>query len=86
MILRSSIRAIAVCTLTMAAALAPCTFVAAQESIDVTLHLQLGRALAFSGDTIKAKAAYQDFFTLWKDADADTPILRQAKAGYAKLQ
>ena len=47
--------------------------------------MQLGRAFALSGDTIKAKAAYQDFFTLWKDADPDVPILGQAKAEYAKL-
>ena len=40
---------------------------------------------ALSGDKIKAKAAYQDFLTLWKDADPDIPILRQAKAEYAKL-
>jgi eukaryotic-like serine/threonine-protein kinase len=37
-------------------------------------------------DTAKAKAAYRDFFTLWKDADPDIPILKQAKAEYAKLQ
>ena len=37
-------------------------------------------------DTAKAKAAYQDFFTLWKDADPDVPILKQAKAEYANLQ
>jgi tetratricopeptide (TPR) repeat protein len=49
-------------------------------------HLQLGRAYAMAGDTPKAKAAYQDFFTLWKDADSDIPILKQAKAEYAKLQ
>jgi serine/threonine protein kinase/tetratricopeptide (TPR) repeat protein len=49
-------------------------------------HLQLGRAYAVSGDTAKAKAAYQDFLTLWKDADADIPILKEAKAEYAKLQ
>ena len=49
-------------------------------------HLQLGRAYAMSGDTTKAKAAYQDFLTLWKDADPDVPILHQAKAEYAKLQ
>jgi hypothetical protein len=36
-------------------------------------------------DTAKAKAAYNDFFTLWKDADSDIPILQQAKAEYAKL-
>jgi eukaryotic-like serine/threonine-protein kinase len=49
-------------------------------------HLQIGRAYAIQGDTAKAKAAYQDFFTLWKDADPDIPILKQAKAEYAKLQ
>jgi len=49
-------------------------------------HLQLGRAYALHGDTAKARAAYQDFLTLWKDADADIPILKQAKAEYAKLQ
>jgi eukaryotic-like serine/threonine-protein kinase len=49
-------------------------------------HLQLGRAYALSSDTAKAKAAYQDFLTLWKDADPDIPILKEAKAEYAKLQ
>jgi hypothetical protein len=49
-------------------------------------HLQIGRAYAMSGDTAKAKAAYQDFFTLWKEADPDVPILKQAKTEYAKLQ
>jgi predicted Ser/Thr protein kinase len=49
-------------------------------------RLQLGRAYAISGDTAKAKAAYNDFLTLWKDADADIPILKEAKAEYAKLQ
>jgi hypothetical protein len=39
-----------------------------------------------SGDVAKAKAAYKDFLTLWKDADPDIPILKQAKAEYAKLQ
>jgi eukaryotic-like serine/threonine-protein kinase len=48
-------------------------------------HLQLGRAYAMAGDTAKAKAAYQDFFDIWKDADPDT-LLKQAKAEYAKLQ
>jgi eukaryotic-like serine/threonine-protein kinase len=38
------------------------------------------------GDTAKAKAAYQDFLALWKDADPDIPVLEQAKAEYAKLQ
>jgi serine/threonine protein kinase len=49
-------------------------------------HLELGRAYAISGDQAKAKTAYQDFFTLWKDADPDIPILKQAKADYAKLE
>jgi tetratricopeptide (TPR) repeat protein len=49
-------------------------------------RLQLARAYAVSGNTAKAKAAYQDFFTLWKDADADIPILKDAKAEYTKLQ
>jgi eukaryotic-like serine/threonine-protein kinase len=49
-------------------------------------HLQLARAYVISGDTAKAKTAYQDFLTLWKDADPDVPILKQAKAEYAKLQ
>jgi serine/threonine protein kinase/tetratricopeptide (TPR) repeat protein len=49
-------------------------------------HLQIGRAYALSGDTPKAKTAYQDFLTLWKDADPDIPILKEAKAEYAKLQ
>jgi len=49
-------------------------------------HLQLGRAYVLAGDTAKAKAAYQDFLALWKDADADVPIFKEAKAEYAKLQ
>jgi serine/threonine protein kinase/predicted Zn-dependent protease len=48
-------------------------------------HLQLGRAYAVQGDTAKAKAAYQDFLTLWKDADPDIPVLMQAKTEYAKV-
>jgi len=49
-------------------------------------HLQLGRAYAMAGNTAKAKEAYKDFLTLWKDADPDIPILKQAKDEYAKLQ
>jgi eukaryotic-like serine/threonine-protein kinase len=48
-------------------------------------HLGLARASALSGDTAKARAAYQAFFALWKDADPDIPILNEAKAEYAKL-
>jgi eukaryotic-like serine/threonine-protein kinase len=56
------------------------------EPIGAIAHLQLGRAYAMSGDTAKAKAAYQDFLTLWKDADPDIPILKEAKTEYARLQ
>jgi len=48
-------------------------------------HLQLGRAYALAGDVTKASAAYQDFFSLWKDADPDIPILIAAKSEYVKL-
>jgi hypothetical protein len=50
------------------------------------VHLQIGRAYAMAGDMAKTKAAYRDFFALWKDADPDVPILKEAKAEYAKLQ
>jgi eukaryotic-like serine/threonine-protein kinase len=49
-------------------------------------HLGLARAHALSGDTAKARTAYQDFLALWKDADPDIPILKEAKAEYEKLQ
>jgi eukaryotic-like serine/threonine-protein kinase len=49
-------------------------------------HLQIGRAFAMASDPAKARVAYQDFFALWKDADPDIPILKEAKAEYAKLQ
>ena len=42
--------------------------------------------LSVAGDTAKARTAYQDFLALWKDADPDLPILKEAKAEYAKLQ
>ena len=48
--------------------------------------MQLGRTFALMGDKAKAKAAYQQFLTLWKDADSDIPILKQAIAEYARLQ
>jgi eukaryotic-like serine/threonine-protein kinase len=48
--------------------------------------LGLGRAYVMTGDAAKARAAYQDFFALWKDADPDLPILKEARAEYAKLQ
>ncbi|MGC1253939.1 MAG: protein kinase [Candidatus Acidiferrales bacterium] len=56
------------------------------EPIGALAHLGLARAYALQGDTAKAKAAYQDFLTLWKDADPDIPILKDAKSEYAKLK
>jgi len=55
------------------------------DPIGALAHLQLGRVFALSGDKIKAKSAYQDFLTLWKDADPDNPILNSAKTEYARL-
>ncbi len=49
-------------------------------------RLGLARAYALQGQIAKSRSSYQDFFTLWKDADPDIPILKQAKAEYAKLQ
>jgi serine/threonine protein kinase/Tfp pilus assembly protein PilF len=56
------------------------------DPIGVLAHLQLGRTFALAGDQVKAKLAYEDFLNRWKDADADVPILVQAKAEYARLQ
>jgi tetratricopeptide (TPR) repeat protein len=56
------------------------------EVIGALAHLGLGRAYALAGDNAKAKTAYRDFLTLWKNADPDVPILKQAKAEYAKLR
>ncbi|MGC1254744.1 MAG: protein kinase family protein, partial [Candidatus Acidiferrales bacterium] len=56
------------------------------EPIGALAHLQIGRAYVMQGDTAKAKPAYQDFLTLWKDADPDIPILIAAKSEYAKLK
>jgi hypothetical protein len=56
------------------------------DPIGVLAHLQLGRTFALAGDQVKAKLAYEDFLTRWKDADSDIPILVQAKAEYARLQ
>ena len=49
-------------------------------------RLQIGRAYAMASDTTKAKSDYNGFLALWKDADPDIPILKQAKAEYAKLR
>jgi serine/threonine protein kinase/tetratricopeptide (TPR) repeat protein len=54
--------------------------------IGIFAHLGLARAYTQQGDTAKGRAAYQDFLALWKGADPDIPILKEAKAEYAKLQ
>jgi len=59
--------------------------IVASDPIGVLARLQLGRSYVLSGDTAKAKAAYRDFLTLWKDADSEIPILKQAKTEYARL-
>jgi eukaryotic-like serine/threonine-protein kinase len=56
------------------------------DPVGALARLQLARALALSGDKAKARPAYQDFLTLWKNADSGIPILKQAQAEYAKLQ
>ncbi len=60
--------------------------VVASDPVGVLARLQLGRSYVLSGDTAKAKSAYQDFLALWKDADPEIPILKQAKAEYAQLR
>jgi tetratricopeptide (TPR) repeat protein len=56
------------------------------QPIGALAHLGLARAYVLQNDAAKAKAAYKDFLTLWKDADPDIPVLQQAKAEYQKLQ
>jgi eukaryotic-like serine/threonine-protein kinase len=56
------------------------------DPVGIFAHLGRARAYALQGDTAKARAAYQDFLQLWKDADPDIPILKAAKAEYAKVQ
>ena len=60
--------------------------VVTNEPIGALAHLGLARAYVLQGDTVKARAAYQDFLTLWKDADSDIPILIAAKSENARLQ
>jgi len=55
------------------------------DPMDALARLQLARALALSGDTVKAKSAYNDLLTLWKNADPDIPVLKEAKAEFARL-
>jgi len=54
--------------------------------IGALAHLEIARAFSMQGNSATARAAYQDFLNLWKNADPDNPILRQAKAEYARLQ
>src|SRR5260370_38221599 len=54
--------------------------IVALDPIGALAHLQLGRVYALSGDKAKAKAAYEAFLALWKDADPDVPVLKKAKA------
>ena len=56
------------------------------DPVGALARMQVGRAYMLAGDPAKARAAYQDFLALWKDADLDIPILTRAKAEYAKLQ
>ena len=55
------------------------------DPIGALAHLQLGRVFMLSGDKIKAKAAYEAFLAAWREADPDVPILKSAKAEYARL-
>jgi serine/threonine protein kinase/tetratricopeptide (TPR) repeat protein len=57
-----------------------------EDPVDAVARLQLARALAASGDTAGARSAYQDFLTLWNQADADVPLLKQAQAEAARLR
>jgi serine/threonine protein kinase/Tfp pilus assembly protein PilF len=60
--------------------------IVANSPLAALARLGVARAYAVQGDAARARTAYQDFLTLWKDADPDIPILKQAKAEYAKLQ
>lgn len=56
------------------------------DVIGALARLQMGRAIVLAGDKAKARSAYQDFLSLWKDGDSDIPILREAQAESVKLQ
>jgi predicted Zn-dependent protease len=56
------------------------------DPVGALAQLQLGRAYVMAGDETKAKAAYSDFLNLWKDADANIPVLKQARLEYARLR
>jgi hypothetical protein len=61
-------------------------WIVVSDPIGALAHLQLGRALMLSSNATKAKSAYEDFLTLWTDADTGIPILEQARAEYDRLQ
>jgi DNA-binding SARP family transcriptional activator len=56
------------------------------DPMDAMARLRLTQALALSGDTVKAKRAYDDLLTLWKNADSKIPIVEEARREYARLQ
>ena len=60
--------------------------IVANDTAGALAYVGLGRAYTLTGETAKARAAYQDFFALWKNADPEIPILKEAKAEYAKLR
>jgi hypothetical protein len=62
------------------------TGVVGNQPVGSLAHLGLARAYALSRDTAKAKTRYEDFFALWKNADPEAPLLKQAKAEYATLK
>jgi hypothetical protein len=56
------------------------------DPVDAMARLQLARALALSGEPVKAKQAYDDLFTLWQETDLDVPVVKEARAERARLQ
>ena len=56
------------------------------DPIEALAQLQLARALALSGDTGKARSAYDDLFALWENADARIPLINETRAEYARLR
>jgi len=56
------------------------------DPVGALAHVQLGRAYASLGDKNKARTEYQQFLSLWKDADPDIPIMQQVKVEFARLQ
>ncbi len=62
------------------------TYAIALQATNCQTGEALARAAALTGDTARARKAYQDFLALWKDADTDIPLLNEAKQEYAKLR